>query len=289
MSQLQTVLLFGGTSQIAARVIDSLVARNVAVMVLTGRPWALPEPPPTYQPPPGQIGLEHALVELTTYDGTHTPHWLRRYDAIISVAPLKYVARVLQYLPEPDGTRAVFLSSNNAALLGESDDYAATRDAEDCVMSGPLDSVILQPTAICGHPGDAVLGELNRRITAGETAWLPGAGTRQKPVHFADVADALLHAVSDGIAPGRYSVSGPQEASYAEMVELLETANWSPARARALPAAPVRALGRMRRDVQSAQLRRAGIDRLPVNPPLPGFAPRRGLADMVASLSAHLE
>lgn len=289
MSGPQTVLLFGGTSQIAAQVIDAFVARNAAVMVLTGRPWDISDTPPDYAPPPGQVGLEHALVELSTYDGSHTPHWLRRYDAIISVAPLKYVARVLGYLPDPAGTRAVFLSSNNAALLGGSDDYAAVRDAEDTVMCGPLDSVILQPTAICGHRGDAVLGELNRRVLGGETAWLPGAGTRQRPVHFADVADALVHAVTHGVPSARYSVSGPQDASYAELVELLETANWTSARARPLPAAPVRALGRMRSDTQAAQLRRAGIDRLPVNPPLPGFTPRRGLAEMVQSLSTHLE
>ena len=285
MSAPAKVLLFGGTSRIAARAINALVARNSSVMVLTGRPWDIPATPATYRPASGG-GLEHALVELTTYDGTHTLHWQRRYDAIISVAPLKYVARVLDYLPDPAGTRAVFLSSNNAALLGGSADYADTRAAEDGVLSGPLDSVVLQPTAICGHSGDAVLGELDRRVRAGKTVWLPGARTRQTPVHFEDVADALLHALSADVPAGRYSVSGPEQADYLEMVRMLEAANGTQARTRPLPAAPIRMLGRLTRHPRGAQLRRAGIDRLPVNPSLPGFTPHRSIADMIASLSA---
>ena len=243
-------------------------------MVMTGRRWEAPE------------GIEHALVELKSYDGSHTHHWKRRYDAVLCVAPLPLVAPVLDYLPESDGLRMVCLSSNNAALLQRNADYAALRDAEARLAASALDTVILQPTAIAGRPGCPVLGYMSDRVASGRTLWLPGADTVQQPVHYRDVADAMLRALSPRVSAGTYSVAGPEARSYGALAREVECAFWTQADVRDVPVGAARALGRLLPSGrEGAALRRAGVDRLAVAPPLPGFTARRGIADMLRGLT----
>ena len=243
-------------------------------MVLTGRDWTPPD------------GVEHALVELTAYDGSHTHHWRRAYDGVLCVAPIHLAAPLMAFLPEPDGLRAVFLSSNNAALLDVSADYEAIRAGESAVQGGPLDAVILQPTAICGRPGDPVLSHMADRIGDGRAVWLPGARTRQWPVDFRDVADAMIYALRPEVPAGTYGLGGPQGLSYAALAREVECALWQPAVLRDVPAPAARALGKLLpRGREGAALRRAGVDRVAVSTPMPGFAPRRGIADMLLGLT----
>lgn len=271
-------LVIGGTSAIAAELIATLSPEH-HLMVITGRDWT---PPESAGPP-----VEHALVELSTYDNNHTHHWKRRYDGLLCIAPITLMPRFLPFIPHAYGLRAVFLSSNNAALLSGNADYARLREAEAAVAASPLDAVILQPTAICGKAGDPVLGHLAEAARAGRTAWLPGRNTVQQPVHFRDVADAMRRALDADVPSGTYSVAGPQSASYAELAQAVECALWEPLPTRNLPAPAARAVGRMlpRGTREGAALRRAGVDRRPVAPPLPGFAPTRGLADMLLALT----
>lgn len=268
-----TNLLIGGTSQIAARVMTSLRARGEDVMVLTGRPWTPPE------------GVEQALIELSTYDGSHTHHWKRTYDRIICVAPLFLGVRALEHLPDHKPARAVFLSSNNTALLAKSRDYERLRTAQTQILSILPQAIILQPTTITGRSADPVLGYFTRKAIAGERLFIPGLGTRQHPVDYRDVADALLHAVDNPIMPGEYSLSGPDALSYAQIIRTLETALWTRIKAHNIPPILARWAGATGLTRHSAALRRAGYHRDPVSDPLPGFTPHFRILDMIHALT----
>lgn len=242
-------------------------------MVLTGRPWTPPD------------GVEHALIELSQYDGSHTHHWKRHYDVVISVAPLPLSLRALPFLADTTKTRFVFLSSNNAALLRHNPDYDPIRWAEQDMLAQFPSAVILQPTTISGRKGDAVIGSIIRQALSNKRIFIPGLHTRQHPVDYRDVARAICHAVDHTPRGGLYSLAGPDALTYAEIIRIIETALWKPVRAYNIPAWVARVMGYSRLFPGSAALRRSGFDRDPVHTALPGFIPRYGFLDMVHALT----
>lgn len=249
------------------------------------------------------------LTSRKPWDAAHTPdasrtHWMRldmpgtdaaadylasqRFDRVYVTPPLWLIEPLLSRLPDPETTRAVVLSSNNAALLADNPDYAKLREAEDRVMHSLLDVVILQPTIISGRPTDPLLGRMLAQARAGRTLHLPGRHTRQWPLHFRDLGRAMVRAGQRDIPKGRYSVAGPEAVTNAEMVERVGQASGKLPEARFLPATPMRWLGNALPVLPNAPaLRRAGVHRDPVNPPLPGFTPRHGVAGILDTLTRY--
>lgn len=260
-------LIVGGTSQIAA----ALIPQFDNLRVLTGRPWTPPD------------GVDHVLVDLSTYDARDNRDWLEPYDLILCIAPIMHSARILDWLPALRGTRAVFLSSNNAALLPDDPYYDPIRAAELTIRTASVDAVILHPTAISGRPGCQVLGKLISSVRQGRPIMLPGVRMRQALVDYRDVARAVFMASSPSVPAGTYSVNGPATLTYAEILAAIETATGRTARVLNLPARPLRWAGRIA--PQIPQLRRAGIHRDPVQPSLPGYHAEFSVMDMIVTLT----
>lgn len=240
-------------------------------MVLVGRDWTPPS------------GIETAAVDLSTYDGGIPQHWKRDFDAMLCVAPIKLIPAFLPHFPRKPGLRAVFLSSNNTALLPNNPDYSELRRAEATISASDLDAVILQPTVISGREGGPVLGHISEKIRSGRPLWLAGRHTRQWPVHYRDVARAMIHALNPSVPAGLYSLAGHESLTYAEMVARVERLYWTPARPRFVPAPLARMAGWVLREQPA--LTRAGIDRRPVNDPLPDFETIFSVNDMLRSLT----
>lgn len=223
------------------------------------------------------------LVDLSTYDGTFHQHWLEDYDLILCIAPITLSVRLLDWLPNLAGTRAVFLSSNNAALQTQDASYDPIRAAEDRILKSGLNAIILHPTAISGRPGDRVLGRLIHAVQSRKPMILPGTETRQSLVDYRDVARAMRLAANPEIPTGTYSVNGPDQMTYRNILRAVESTVGRSARIIDIPPGPLRLIGRF--ITQIPELRRAGIHRDPVHPPLPGYHAEFSVADMVATLT----
>ncbi|MGB6229758.1 MAG: hypothetical protein WBF53_06475 [Litorimonas sp.] len=261
-------LLIGGNSLIAGPVIDGLSANPLTV---TTRPSKTPRP-----------DLDHAVLDLRK--DLPERAWWDRFDRIVCLAPIHLAQAIL---PSVADQRAVFVSSNNTALLSDNPNYAPLREAESAILASNLRSVILQPTVISARANDPVTGPMLSRIEAGRPVWLPGATTRQTPLHYLDLARAILHAIDTDPEPGRYSVSGRDTLAYRDMARCLGAAVGRRASRVGLPAAPIRLAAHVwpiSRSRYAAQMRRVGIHRDPINPPLPGFEPEYGYHDIVQSL-----
>ncbi len=167
--------------------------------------------------------------------------------------------------------RAVFFSSNNAAVDHRATVYARLRDAEIKTLSAAPQATILRPTMIFGYPGDGNIATLMAAMQRWPVVPLPGRGDAlQQPIDVSDLAAIALGALDDAGAAGRVrAAGGPRALSQRDLFRAVAEAAGVRLRTLGLPLGPgasvlaaAERIG-LRLPVSSAQLRRAGADKIP--------------------------
>lgn len=117
--------------------------------------------------------------------------------------------------------RAVFVSTTAVGTALPAPSKRVRLAAEQTVQRSALDWTILRPTMIYGAAGDRNLSRLLQLLKRTPILPLPGGGRRlQQPVHVADLAGALLVAVTTDAAVGRtYDIAGPEPLTFRALVQ----------------------------------------------------------------------
>jgi nucleoside-diphosphate-sugar epimerase len=229
-SLMRTALVFGGSGQIGAPLLQRLL----------GAQWRV---------------LAISRAAQTDADGVH---WLRgdcdgvdglpaAVDAIFSCGPLDHFAR--WYAASPVAcARVVAFGSTSVAVKHDSGD-AHERDlamrlraAEDSLFTSAREQgaavTVLRPTLVYGSGRDRTLSRIAALARRFGAFVLPrGASGLRQPAHADDLADAALAALDAEAAHGNaYDLPGGEALPYREMVARVLAALQPPARLIEVPA-----------------------------------------------------
>ncbi|MCD7097954.1 SDR family oxidoreductase [Stenotrophomonas sp. MMGLT7] len=253
-------LLFGGSGQIGARVIDGLLLRGWQVQALSRQP----------RPPrPGLHWLAGELATLAPLPG--------RYDAILSCGPLDHFARWYAQAGA-DAPRVLAFGSTSVEVKRDSADpyerdlAARLHRGEEQLFAAAAGrdaaATLLRPTLVYGAGQDRTLAAIAALARRTGFFVLPrDARGRRQPVHVQDLADAALAALDAPASFGqRYALGGGEVLDYRDMVARVLASLHPPARLLTVPAAAfslllsgAHALGRLR-GLNRAALRRMRED-----------------------------
>ena len=210
--RLRTALIFGGSGQIGAPLLQRLLPGRWQVTALSRAPQA------------DAAGLHWLRGDLTTL-----PALPARVDAIFSCGPLDAFAR--WYAGSGiEAARVIAFGSTSVATKGDSRDLherdlvTRLRGGEESVFAAAhargADATLLRPTLVYGAGRDATLTRVATLARSYRLFPLPrGASGLRQPVHVDDLADAAWRAVDAAPAFGRgYDLPGGETLAYREMV-----------------------------------------------------------------------
>lgn len=294
------LLVTGATGEIGGSLLARLaeVAREVRVLTRS-------------QPPRQTDAVEWVRGDIT--DATSLDGAVRGIDLVLHMAAATHTARAEEYrLTNAVGTANLLAAAEGAGVSrfvhvstrarGEGGGpYCRSKAvAEEHVRASSIPAVILRPGEVYGGGGRDPILDIARGLVKNSWVMILGDGSQPFcPVHVDDVVDAIVRALE--VAPGKaeaYTLAGPEEMTYAELVARLE---------RALGVKPRR---RVRVPILLARCGIAIASRLGIGPYVPdqlprlliakssdisaavrdlGFAPRgleEGIAPLLASLRA---
>lgn len=133
-------------------------------------------------------------------------------------------SNLLQSAEMAGAERLVYVSTR---AIGESGGaYSHSKHlAEKMVRESRIPTTIIRPAEVYGGRGNDPILRLAKTLQ--RRSWVPilGDGShRVSPVHVADVVEAIARALSSPDAVGKtYILAGPEEMTYLEMVEHLES------------------------------------------------------------------
>ncbi len=128
--------------------------------------------------------------------------------------------RVARLAAEQGITSMVHVSAIGADETSESS-YARTKAlGEAAVLEHMPNAVILRPSIVFG-PEDQFFNRFADMTKLGPVLPVVGADTKFQPVYVDDVAQAAEKALTQGVAPGIYSLGGPDVASFRELMEIM--------------------------------------------------------------------
>lgn len=258
------VLVVGAGGALGYEIARTLRARDIEVTA-------------TYRTPRENIeerltALGANSVRLNINDTDALASLIKHAEAAI-FTPILTMSKVAAPFLAPSH-RAVFFSSNNAAIDRKAEVYADLRMAEEAVHQDMPSATILRPTMIYGYPGDGNLAQLIGAMRRWPLVPMPGNGTAlQQPVFYKDLAAIAVRALFDDAGRGRISlVAGPQALSQRELYETaaraagvtLRTIN-TPLGLGAKALSVIEHLG-LHLPVSAAQLSRAAMDKTPKGP-----------------------
>ncbi len=164
-----------------------------------------------------------------------------RCDALVNLASLGFghAPAIVAAARSAGLTRSVFVSTTAVTTALPARSREVRLAAEEQIRMSGLDWTILRPTMIYGGPGDRNLSRLLVLLRRARVVPVPGGGRRlQQPVHVADVADAVLAAVTRPAAAGTcYDIAGPEPLTFADLLRLAAAAVGSRARLVPVPLA----------------------------------------------------
>jgi uncharacterized protein YbjT (DUF2867 family) len=137
--------------------------------------------------------------------------------------------------------------------------------AEELLRSCPVEAVILRATFIFGPPEDPGPSIEPFIQHEGRPVSVIGSGSqRYQPVYVEDVAGALLRALGSDVAPGIYTLAGPDILAVDELVTLV---NGHAVRERHLAGLAARVAAAVAPSLTQAMVGVLGADSLPDAPP----------------------
>lgn len=217
-------LVFGGTGQIGAPVLQQLLANGWQVSALSRA---------------GQVGRE----QLTWLQGDlqQASSLPARVDVILSLGPLDLFSRWYASTPVVSPRVIAFGSTSLGTKQDSSDaherDVAARLQAAETLIfataqRNQAQATVLRPTLVYGAGRDRTVTQIAALARRTGFFVLPRAanGLRQ-PVHVQDLADATLAVIDASASHGRsYALPGGETLAYAQMVERILAALQPPAR-----------------------------------------------------------
>jgi len=286
----KTALVIGATSRIGQACITRLLALDYHVTCTTARKWE----------PSADLAQNTRLtirkLNLKNIDYFKIDRWIESFDLAILIPPI-FVSQ--NFLPEAKAAgikRLVFCSSYNTYQFGDTRAYAPLKAAEDVIMAAGLNSYIVQPTMIIGHPACSATKIIWQKSKNKHAFYaVKGADAKQQPIDFRDLAGALIHAgTSENLTPGRYPAAGQTVISshglYNQISQIIDRpANFitlSPI----ITTPVVKIISTlMPNSALAAYLTRLGKDRHCVHRQLPNWAPKFSLTDSLMNLKQELQ
>jgi uncharacterized protein YbjT (DUF2867 family) len=145
-----------------------------------------------------------------------------RCDALVNLASLGFghAPGIVAAARAAGLDRSVFVSTTAVTTRLPARSKRVRLAAERVIENSGLKWTILRPTMIYGAPGDRNLSRLLTLMHRVPVLPVPGGGRRlQQPVHVADVADAVLAAVTRPATAGRrYDVAGPVPLAFTDLL-----------------------------------------------------------------------
>ena len=221
---MRSALVFGGSGQIGAPVIERLLASGWRVTAVSRAPQTDGD------------ALKWLRGDLQRLEGLP-----QQADAVFSLGPLDHFSHwyAKTSLVAP---RVIAFGSTSLETKQESEDEperdvaARLRDAEarifEIARQRQAGATVLRPTLVYGAGRDKTLTRIASLARRAGFFVLPDSadGLRQ-PVHVQDLADAALAVVDAGNAHGRsYALPGGETLAYAEMVKRTLASLQPPAR-----------------------------------------------------------
>ncbi|MDT8438466.1 MAG: NAD(P)-dependent oxidoreductase [Wenzhouxiangellaceae bacterium] len=247
------VALTGATGFVGSALVDALSNLGsdfkLQLLVRNAAGRRLPE---TWRDHPiidGSLNDERALAELAQ-DADHLVHVAAAIAgneaADFEQANIVGTRRVIDALARSGGNAQLILISSLAARAPDLSWYAASkRAAEELVLSRHPRHLILRPPAVYG-PADPALADFWRQLARGRLIRLGPARQRFSLLHVADLAGAILAALSSPDTRGVYELAGPQPDggwSWPKLGQLAAQRRGRPVRTLALPPTLLRLAG----------------------------------------------
>jgi uncharacterized protein YbjT (DUF2867 family) len=206
----------------------------------------------------GDLGDASALPELFI---------AARCEALVNLASLGFghAPGIVAAAQTAGFGRSVFISTTAVTTSLPARSRSVRLAAEREIETSGLKWTILRPTMIYGAPGDRNLSRLLMLLRRTPVLPVPGGGRRlQQPVHVADLADAVLAAVTQPAAAGRrYDLAGPAPITFARLLHTCAEAIGSRTRLLPVPLAPmVAALRGYERISRAPRIRAEQLERL---------------------------
>lgn len=243
---MRSALVFGGSGQIGAPVIERLLANGWRVTAVSRAPRT-----------------DHAELKWLRGDLQRVEGLPQRVDAIFSLGPLDHFSHWYSNTALI-AARVIAFGSTSLETKQESEDLperdvaARLGDAEARVFEAARQrqagATVLRPTLVYGAGRDKTLTRIASLARRTGFFMLPSnADGLRQPVHVQDLADAALAVVAAANAHGRsYALPGGETLAYAEMVKRTLASLQPPARLIQVPAplfkaalAGAHALGKM--------------------------------------------
>lgn len=227
---MRSALVFGGSGQIGAPVIERLLANGWQVVAVSRTPQADRERLTwlrgDLQQALGLPGHTDAIFSLGPLD--HFSHW---YAGTSLIAPRVIAFGSTSVETKQDSTDAYERDVADRLQAAESRIFAIARARQGR-------ATLLRPTLVYGAARDRNLTRIARMAHRAGFFVLPrGADGLRQPVHVEDLADATLSVVDADAAGGRsYALPGGETLGYAQMVERVLAALRPPARLIRVPA-----------------------------------------------------
>lgn len=120
-----------------------------------------------------------------------------------------------------EGISSMVQISAIGADAGSDSDYARTKALGEALVREYIPTaVILRPSIVFG-PEDQFFNRFAAMSKLGPLLPVVGADTRFQPVYVDDVAQAAEKALTENVAPGIYTLGGPDVASFKELMQIM--------------------------------------------------------------------
>ncbi len=216
------VLVTGGNGALGARLVPLLQARGHEVLVLGREPHALLH------------NVTYIHADITQKDDLEKKLASVEFDTVLHLAGVTHTHDPQLYFKvNADGTRNLvdvckhrkvlrfFYMSSRAAERGGGAYAKSKIIAERIVESSGLDWIILRPAEVYGAGSEAILS-LARHMQKYHLAPMLGDGSSAvAPVWVDDVLQATVQTIDSAVAKRTYTIAGPQEFTYNDVVDVM--------------------------------------------------------------------
>lgn len=209
------VFVTGGSSPVGRLVLRSLLNESAEITCLFHRPAA--------ETLLRQEGVSR-LIQGSTQNPERWQHVISDADVVVSLAPIALSRPLIAAAMRAKTGRYIALSSTRSVSRIPDPSVAGVGEAEAALENSPLNYTILRSTMMYGALEDANVHRI--ALLLERQPWIPlidGGAARVQPVHVADVADAVLRAISGRPECERQALTlaGPEAMSWKAMVETI--------------------------------------------------------------------
>ena len=280
MGAQKTALVVGANSKIGSACLEALIALNYDITCTYRRDK------------PNKFDNQNEKLNLSNINEAESSVWMKSFDVAILIPSLTLSTKFIPLAQKFGVKKYIFLSSYNTYRFGHTEHYAKFLSLESDILNNGTQSIILQPTAILGHPHASLCKILFKKANNTKPILLAKRGQyKYQPIDYRDVASAVIHAAtSEKISPGRYPIAGTEIVTQSNLYQTLTEVMEQSAKFYYIPsfAIPViRIVGKVMYNLHpyGEFLSRFGQDRHCVHEMLPQWKPHFSFRDMCNNIT----